>query len=81
MKDEPHIWEEMSEKERIRYIREHGSETIQEGMNSIFKGNEWKPKKEQMWEERLDRGKKLVRAIVRKKRREEDDFEGGREDD
>jgi len=63
-------WEEMSEKERIDFIRETAGETIQRGMKSIFGSNKYKPKKPHQWEEQLDRGKKLVRAIVGKKRRE-----------
>lgn len=71
--EEEPICEEMSEKERIRYIREHGDKTIQDGMKSIFGRNKWKPQKSHMWESQLDKGKKLVRAIIRKKRREDDD--------
>jgi len=73
VEDEEPIWEQMSEKERIRYIRRHGDETILDGMKSIFQGHKWKPKRPHQWENQLDRGKKLVRAIVRKKRREDDD--------
>jgi len=70
--DEEPFWEQMTEKERITYIRKHGNQTILDGMKSIFGRNQWKPQKKQMWENQLDRGKKLVRGIVRKKRREED---------
>lgn len=58
----------MTEKERIEFIRKMGDETIQRGMKSIFGPNKYKPKKEKMWN-RLDRGKKLVRAILQKRKK------------
>jgi len=68
--------EEMDERQRIDFIREyaeeHDDEVLQDGIKSIFSPNKYKPKKQHMWKNQLDRGKKLVRSILRRKRREED---------
>ena len=58
--------EEMSEKERISFIRENGTESMKRGMEAVFDENKWKPKREKMWNDRLDRGKRMVRTILEK---------------
>lgn len=70
-------WEDMDEKERIDYIREfageHDDKVLQDGMKSIFGPNKYKPLKPHMWENQLDEGKKLVKSILRRERREDDE--------
>ncbi len=65
--DKMPLWEYMTEKEIIDYIRHYAEvkdkEILRRGMDSIFGRNKYKPKKEDLWE-RLDRGKKLVRGII-----------------
>ncbi len=56
--------ESMSEEERIDFIREHGTESMRRGLDYILQGNKYKPKKEDMWVERLHEGKKMVRRIL-----------------
>jgi len=79
--DKMPLWEYMTEKELIDYIRHHAEvndkEILRRGMDSIFGRNKYKPQKENMWE-RLDRGKKLVKGIMlyhdnRPMRRDEND--------
>ncbi len=59
--------DEMSEEERIDFIREHGTDTMISGLDAVLQGNKYKPKREDMWENRLYRGKKMVRTIIDKK--------------
>ncbi len=58
----------MSEKERILFIREYGSDVQKDGLKAIFHGNKWKPKpnRENVWK-RTGRGWKMVRTIVKRK--------------
>ncbi|MFO8109777.1 MAG: hypothetical protein R6U17_04560 [Thermoplasmata archaeon] len=56
----------MSEEERIDFIREHGTDTMKRGLNYVLQGNKYKPKKQEMWEDRLHQGKKMVRQILDK---------------
>ncbi|MFW6141618.1 MAG: hypothetical protein ACOC53_03565 [Candidatus Saliniplasma sp.] len=58
------IVEEMSEKERIEFIRENGTDAMKSGLNAVFDGNRWKPKRENMWLDRLDQGKRMVKTIL-----------------
>ena len=58
--------EKMSEKERIKFIRDNGTESMKAGMEAVFDGNKWKPKREDMWVNRLNRGKRMVRTILEK---------------
>ena len=60
-------WDTMSEEERIDFIREHGTDTMLIGLDAVLQGNKYKPKREDMWENRLHRGKKMVRTIIDKK--------------
>lgn len=64
--------EELSEKERIRLLRNEGSDVQKKGLESIFGGNKWKPQKdrERMWAEKLDKGRKPVRELIRSHLRE-----------
>ncbi|MFO7992462.1 MAG: hypothetical protein R6U61_09290 [Thermoplasmata archaeon] len=59
--------DKMSEAERIDFIREHGTESMQRGLNSVFQSNKYKPIKGHMWKGRLHKGKKMVRTIIEKK--------------
>lgn len=59
--------DEMSEAERIDFIREHGTESMQRGLDSVFQCNKYKPIKEHMWNSRLHSGKKMIRTIIEKK--------------
>ncbi len=61
------IVEGMSEKERIVFIREHGTEAMKAGLQSVFDGNRWKPRRENMWIDRLDQGKRMVKTILENK--------------
>lgn len=58
--------DDMSERERISFIREKGTEAMKKGMEAVFDGNKWKPKREDMWKNRLNRGKRMVRTILEK---------------
>ncbi len=58
--------QELSEKECIEIIREHGTEEMKKGLESILEGNKWKAKKTNMWK-RLGKGKLPVRTLYRKK--------------
>ncbi len=60
-------WDEMSEEERIDFIREHGTDTMVLGLESVLQGNKYKPKREDMWVNRLYKGKRMVRTILEKK--------------
>ncbi len=62
--DEPPIEEEMSETERIEFIRRHGTDEMKAGLRSVFSGNKYKPKRDRMWENRLHKGKKMVKTII-----------------
>lgn len=77
--EEKPIEEEMSERERIEFIREHGTEEMRDGLGSVFQRNKFKPMREEMWEEQLFRGKKMVRSILDK--REELEEEVGDDDE
>lgn len=55
---------EMSEEERIEFIRDNGTEEMKAGLESVFGSNKYKPVREKMWEERLHNGKKMVRKII-----------------
>lgn len=69
--------EDMTEKERIEFIREHGTEAMKDGLKFIFDGNKYKPTREDMWEERLHRGKKMVETILRKREERTKDDDNG----
>lgn len=56
----------MTEKERILFIREYGSEDQKRGLKAIFKGNKFKPVRKEMWK-RIGKGKRMVQTIVEKK--------------
>ncbi len=58
------IVESMSEKERIKFIREHGTDDMKAGLKSVFDGNRWKPRRENMWIDRLNQGKRMVKTIL-----------------
>ncbi len=60
-------WDDMSEDERIDFIREHGTDTMILGLESVLQGNKYKPKREDMWVNRLYKGKRMVRTILEKK--------------
>jgi len=64
-------WDEMSEEERIDFIREHGTDTMIDGLEAVLQGNKYKPKREDMWENRLHKGKRMVKTIIHKKSAEE----------
>ena len=53
----------MDEKERIDFIRKHGTKSMKDGIKSIFGNNKYKPIREEMWEKRLYKGKLMVRKI------------------
>ncbi|GEM_PF-2868379 len=61
------IADDLSEKERIQLLRNEGSDVQKKGIESIFGGNKWKPqkKRENMWVEKLDEGRKPVRELIR----------------
>lgn len=65
-KTDPEPWDEMSEEERIDFIRDHGTESMIRGLEYVLQGNKYKPKKEDMWVNRLYRGKRMVRTIIEK---------------
>lgn len=54
----------MTEEERIDFIREHGTDTMRRGLDFVLQGNKYKPKREEMWDVRLHRGKKMVKRIL-----------------
>ena len=56
----------MSEKERIDFIRDNGSEAQKAGLKAIFGNNQYKPKRMEMWNTRLKKGKRMVQTIVEK---------------
>lgn len=56
----------MSEKERIDFIREYGSEQQRETLESILNGNKYKVDKEMSWKE-TKKGILPVRTIVAKR--------------
>ena len=56
----------MSEKERIDFIRDNGSEAQKAGLKAIFGNNQYKPKRINMWNTRLKKGKRMVQTIVEK---------------
>ncbi len=58
------IVEEMSEKERIEFIREKGTDAMKAGLNAVFENNRWKPVRKNMWLDRLDQGKRMVKTIL-----------------
>ncbi len=58
------IAEDMSERERIEFIREKGTEAMKAGLDAVFENNRWKPKRENMWLDRLDQGKRMVKTIL-----------------
>ncbi len=58
------IAEEMSEKERIEFIRQKGTDAMKAGLNAVFENNRWKPVRENMWLDRLDQGKRMVKTIL-----------------
>ncbi len=58
------IVENMSEKERIEFIRANGTEAMKAGLDAVFENNRWKPKRENMWLDRLDQGKRMVKTIL-----------------
>lgn len=68
---EPPVEEKMSESDRIEFIREHGTDEMKAGLRAVFSGNKYKPKRNKMWEDRLHKGKKMVKTIVESK----DEFE------
>lgn len=59
----------LTEKERIEFIREYGTETMKDGMKSVFDGNKWKPKRKEMWkrDDGLDKGRRMVQTIIEKR--------------
>ncbi|MFW6142586.1 MAG: hypothetical protein ACOC53_08530 [Candidatus Saliniplasma sp.] len=57
--------EEMTEEQRIDFLREHGGEDIQKLIESVFQENKYKPKKERYWNNQLHKGKKMVRRILK----------------
>lgn len=57
----------MTEEERIDFIREHGTEAMKRGLDSIFNGNKYKPARKEMWESRLKRGELMVRRIIERR--------------
>lgn len=58
------VVENMSEKERIEFIRDNGTEAMKAGLEAVFEDNRWKPKRENMWLDRLDQGKRMVKTIL-----------------
>lgn len=55
----------LSERERIDFIKQHGNEIQQKGMESILKdGCDYKIDHEHQWENQFQRGKKLVQKIL-----------------
>lgn len=61
--------EQLSERECIKIIREHGTEDMKTVLERILEGNKWKVKKTDMWK-RFWKGKKLVRRLYRDKGRD-----------
>lgn len=66
----------MNEKERIDFIRENGTEEMKAGLKAVFGRNDYKPKREEMWENRLHRGKRMVETIRNSNGKDEDQNEG-----
>lgn len=60
------VVDSMSEEERIEFIRENGTEAQKRGMKSVFDDNKYKPKRQEMWNERLHKGRKMVRVIFQR---------------
>lgn len=58
--------EQLSERECIEIIREHGTEDMKKTLESILEGNKWKVKKTNIWE-RIGRGRLPVRTLYEMK--------------
>jgi len=56
----------MTEKERIDFIREYGTEVMLDGLNSIFYNRKYTPIKPEMWR-RMGKGKRMVQTIIEKR--------------
>lgn len=54
----------MTEKERIDFIREYGSEQQKKFMDSVFGRNKYEPKRKWMWKNQLDKGRRAVETII-----------------
>lgn len=59
--------------DRIDLIRDEGTEEMRKGMNAVFGCNLYKPKRKNMWEERLKEGKLMVACILMKNNGQEED--------
>lgn len=57
----------LTEKERIEFIREYGSEQQKDCMDAVFGRNKYEPKRKKLWKNQLDKGKKAVETIISKK--------------
>lgn len=56
----------MTEKQRIDFIREYGTETMLDGLKSIFKNRKYMPVRPEMWR-RMGKGKRMVQTIIEKR--------------
>lgn len=54
----------MTEEERIDFIREHGSEQQKAGLRAVLNGNKYKVIRNEMWSTRLKHGKRMVQTIL-----------------
>lgn len=55
---------EMTEEERIDFIRKYGSEQQKAGLKAVLNGNKYKIKRKEMWNTRLNKGIRMVQTIV-----------------
>ncbi|KXB07376.1 hypothetical protein AKJ51_01400 [candidate division MSBL1 archaeon SCGC-AAA382A20] len=60
------IPEDMTEKERIDFIREYGSEQQKAGLRAVLNGNKYKAIRKEMWNIRLQKGIRMVQTILDK---------------
>jgi len=58
--------QDMDEKEKIDFIREHGTEEQKDGLKSVFGRNQYKPKRKKMWKNQLKEGNRMIETILRK---------------
>lgn len=57
----------MSEKDRIDFIREYGTDVMKEGLKVVFGNNKYTPIRKDYWEHSLQKGRRMVQTIVEKR--------------